>query len=536
MELKTLVQQLLKWWWLIILSTAVATVSSLIALRGQPPTYLAKSRLIVGHSIQSANPSSIDLQLSIQLAQTYVELAKGREIMKQTAAALGITELPSYTVSQVPNTQLLEIRVLDTSPERAQAVANELAQQLTRLSPTESESRLQSREFLSAQLSGIQKVMDETDARIIELKSQIDSMFSARQIADATNQMGALNSKRDNYMTMYVQVLTLLEGGANVVRVVEAAELPAAPVGQGRGTTVALAAAIGFLLATAAAYLMEYLDDTLKSPNDIRDALRLPTLGTIARIPGQDMAAMPIALQEPGAPETEAYRVLRTNIQFSSLDSPPRTLIATSSYPLEGKSTTLANLAVVLAQLGQSVILVDADLRRPAVHRIFNVPNHVGLSSALLQPQPTVDGFLHETQQPNLQLLTSGPLPPDPSELLGSHRFTAFIAALKERADIVLFDSPPVLGVTDAALLARQVDGVLLIVDAGTTRRQWALASVEALQRVNTKILGVVLNRLKDKQGGYYSYRYRASLGDEGPRSWRAKLNGVAPAGGRKTG
>jgi capsular exopolysaccharide synthesis family protein len=204
------------------------------------------------------------------------------------------------------------------------------------------------------------------------------------------------------------------------------------------------------------------------------------------------------------------------------LDSPPRTLAATSASPLEGKSTTLANLAVVLAQAGQRVILVDADLRRPRVHKIFNVPNQIGLSSALLRSETTVDGCLHETQQPNLSVLTSGPLPPDPSELLGSQRFAAFVVALKERADIVLFDCPPVLGLTDAALLARQVDGVLLVVNAGTTRRQWALAAAESLQQVNARILGVILNRYRDKRNDYYSYRY--SSGEESRQGWRAKV------------
>ena len=204
----------------------------------------------------------------------------------------------------------------------------------------------------------------------------------------------------------------------------------------------------------------------------------------------------------------EAYRALRTNIQFASMEKPAQTLLVTSPNPIEGKSTTVANLAVVIAQSGLKTIAVDADLRRPVIHRKFNLPN-AGLSMALFEePNPSSLGFLQETAVENLRVMTSGSTPPNPAELLASGRMKRLIQTLKSQSDIVLFDSPPSLVVTDAAILAAQVDGIVLVVDAGRTRRASLKRAVEALERTGTPILGVVINRLTARTGGYYYYYY----------------------------
>jgi len=210
-----------------------------------------------------------------------------------------------------------------------------------------------------------------------------------------------------------------------------------------------------------------------------------------------------IALRDPRAPAAEAYRTLRTNIQFSSLDKPLRTLMATSTAPDEGKSTTLANLAVTFAQAEQRVILVDCDLRRPTLHTLFDLPNEAGLTSMILAedaPPP-----LQETVVPGLSLLPSGPLPPRPADILGSRRMEAVIERLRAVADIVLFDTPPVVAVTDAAVLATKVDGVLLVFQAGRTSRERARRARQILEKVKANIVGVVLNNAQVEQGyGYY--------------------------------
>ncbi len=211
-----------------------------------------------------------------------------------------------------------------------------------------------------------------------------------------------------------------------------------------------------------------------------------------------------ITLRDPRSPAAEAYRTLRTNIQFSSLDKPIHTLMMTSTAADEGKTTSLANLAVTIAQAEQRVILVDCDLRRPGLHDIFNAPNEHGLTSVILEQG---DGLLplQSTPVPGLRLLTSGPLPPRPADLLGSRRMETLIERLRGEADMILFDTPPVVAVTDAAVLASRMDGVLLVLQAGKTRRDRAREARRLLEKVKANIIGVVLNNARLETGyGYY--------------------------------
>lgn len=209
-----------------------------------------------------------------------------------------------------------------------------------------------------------------------------------------------------------------------------------------------------------------------------------------------------IALRDPRSQAAEAYRTLRTNIQFSSLDKPLRSLLATSTSPDEGKSTMVANLAITMAQAEQRVILVDCDLRRPSLHTLFGLSNEDGLTTVILaQDQAPLP--LQPTEVPGLSLLTSGPLPPRPADILGSRRMEAVIARLRAEADIVLFDTPPVVAVTDAAVLATRVDGVLLVFQAQRTTRERARQARQILEKVKANIVGVVLNNAEIEYGYY---------------------------------
>jgi len=201
-----------------------------------------------------------------------------------------------------------------------------------------------------------------------------------------------------------------------------------------------------------------------------------------------------IALTDPRNPAAEAYRTLRTNLTFTALDNPIETLIVTSSAPDEDKSTVIANLAITMAQGERRIILVDADLRRPSLHEIFEVGNDRGLTSMIVEETTLDDPPLVTVGVDNLWLLPSGPIPPNPAGILGSRKMEQVIGALKERADVVLFDAPPVVAVTDAAVLGTKVDGVLLVVCAGRTRREHIERAKEQLERVHVRIVGAVLN------------------------------------------
>jgi capsular exopolysaccharide synthesis family protein len=221
------------------------------------------------------------------------------------------------------------------------------------------------------------------------------------------------------------------------------------------------------------------------------------------------MAKQPnlITLTDPRSPAAEAYRTLRTNLYFSSLDQALETLLVTSAASGEGKSTILSNLAVTMAQGEKRTILVDADLRRPSLHNLFEAGNNQGLTTMVVDESASAEPPLVETGVENLLLLPSGPLPPNPAEILGSRRMEEIIATLKTHADIVLFDAPPVIAVTDAAVLGTKVDGVLLVFSAGKTRREHAVRAKEVLERVQVRLIGAVLNNAPPDQSmsSYYA-------------------------------
>jgi non-specific protein-tyrosine kinase len=298
------------------------------------------------------------------------------------------------------------------------------------------------------------------------------------------------------------------------------------PLGSGKMTTVITAAAIGFVLAASAAYLLEYLDDSIKSPDDIRRVCDLPTLAGIATInPGAEEGSL-ITRSQPRSPISEAFRIFRTGIQFSSVDKPRRKLLITSANPGEGKSTTAANLAVVMAQAGHKVLLIDADLRRPTQHKIFNLSQQYGLTTLLLQSQMTdttynltlpSGNYTQETDEEGLYVLVSGPIPPNPSELLGSVRMKAALDVLAAGFDILIIDSPPVLALADAIVLGTQTDGVILVTLAKKTRQRQLKQAADKLREVNAHLIGVVINRVSTKGGVYDYYYYQSSYYPDEP-------------------
>ena len=213
-----------------------------------------------------------------------------------------------------------------------------------------------------------------------------------------------------------------------------------------------------------------------------------------------------ITLSDPTSPSAEAYRTLRINLEFASVDEPLRTLLVTSSGPGEGKSTALANLAAAMSDGDRAVILVDADLRRPVQHELFGLSNEQGLSDMFRSESAFNDPPMQATPNSTLRVLTSGPLPPIPSQLLAARKMDEVIASLAEKADMVLFDAPPVVAVTDASLLASKVDGVLLVVKAGDTRRDHVRDAKDRLEKVNARLVGAVLLNapFDSSMGSYY--------------------------------
>jgi non-specific protein-tyrosine kinase len=531
MELRHYLNLVWKWMWLILLSAIVAGSASYLVSKASTPLYRTKTTLMVGRVTENPDPTSVDLWTGQQLAYTYTQLAVRQPVLQGAIDSLGLDMSWQQLASQVSSnivqqTMLMEINVVDSDPYRAQVLADAIAQQLILQSPAAaSAADPEEVAFIQSQLTDLQQKIRDGQAELLQLQQEMDAASSARQIQDLQNQMNILDTKISGWQYTYSQYLISLQGGdVNALSIVEKASYNPTPISPNVRMNVILAALIGMVLAMGGAILIDYMDDTIKTPDDITRITGLATIGAIARIDGEDYPAKLVTATQPLSPTAEAYRVLRTNLQFSAVDNPPRSILMTSPRPSEGKSISLANLAVVMAQSGLKVILVDTDLRRPVQHKIFGLQNRHGFSDAILTPASDIHHHLQKTNIDNLWLLSSGSLPPNPTELLGSQRMKELISTLASEADRVLFDSPPVLAVADAAILGSRVDGVVLVTDVGRTRSNEARRAVDELRRVRANLLGVVLNRLNIRGLGYdYSYYYYYSGNGDKKRKKRKR-------------
>ncbi len=291
-------------------------------------------------------------------------------------------------------------------------------------------------------------------------------------------------------------------GGPGTVTIADPARIPTAPVKPNVRLNTTLAAAMGLLVVCGLVVLLEYLDDTVKATDEAVAGTGLPMLGVVRRLHREKRLGGPAVLD----PETaDAFLQLRTNVHFAGIGSKLKSILVTSAGPGEGKSTTAAGLAVVLAQAGERVIVVDTDLRRPSLHRIFGVPNSFGLTGLLLSDAADPSPALVESGVKNLRILPSGPLPPNPADLLMSSNMENIRNRLSSLADYVIFDSPPILAVTDASILAGTTAGTLLVAAAGKTRKTALKHAAQELVRTQTRIVGLIVNKARVRQG-YYRY------------------------------
>ncbi len=516
MDIKEYIAPALKWWWLIFLATIVAGGTSYYAASQQPPLYSTTATIIVGNAIEDPNPSNTDLNITQQLASFYVDLANRPSVQNDARESLGVNRFPSdIFVQQLNNTNVIDITVRDNNPTLAQAAANELVQQLILRSPTAQQDDLERQAFVDQQLDNYENAIQDAEQQIAAKQAELATLISAREIRDVQNDITSLESSLQTLRRDYANLLgNTQEGATNTIRVIEAAPLPTIPINNNFMLSVITAAGVGFVMAVSAAYLLEFLDDTIKLPAQANRVTDLPTLAGIAEIKEDDPL---VTVWQTRSPTAEAFRVLRTGIQFSAVDNPRQALLVTSSTPFEGKSTISANLAVVFAQAGNRVLLVDADLRRPSQHEIFDLPNKRGLTNMLMDFEVNnrnedakfiVGDITQATRVEGLFLLTSGPVPPNPSELLGSLKMRQLIDFLLAQFDYLIFDSPPVLSVTDSVILSTQVDGVLLVLRAEKSRRGRAKQMVQSLREVNANLIGTILNDLKSKSDGYDAYYY----------------------------
>jgi non-specific protein-tyrosine kinase len=510
-ELRRQIATIRAWFPLVVVSVLLAAAAAFAVSSVLPKSYEADARLIVGQSLSSVSPDYNQLLVSQQLSATYATVATTRPILQAVIGQLGLGVTPDELLKRVRvdaplGSTLLTITVQDADPARAAAIANALAQQLIADSPA-----IQGRQ--AAFQASIDADVKATQDQMAAMQAQADSLTglatrTAVQDADLATLEGRLVSLRATYATL---LSFASSNSSNVLTVVEPAVAQPQPVSPRPLLNTLLGAILGLLISAAIAFTLEYLDDAIKDTDEVQEVAGLSTLGTITRMRG-DRGRSEIyrlsSLLYPRSGAAEAYRTLRTNIEFASVDAPIRTLLVTSSIPGEGKTTTASNLAVVFAQAGRRVLLVDADLRKPGIHLLFDLPNARGLTTLLRSDQGNLESIVQATEQENLRILTTGPLPPNPAELLGSQRMRTILDRLKGDGDLVIFDSPPLQAVTDSAILSSFVDGTLLVIDAGHSRRGTVHQGRDALAKAGATVLGAVLNRIparaRSNYAGYY--------------------------------
>ncbi len=347
----------------------------------------------------------------------------------------------------------------------------------------------------------------------------------AMDMKDKAIQYNILKREADTNRELYKDLLqrvkqasVTLSMTASNIKIVDPAEVPVRPYKPKKTLNLLLAAIVGLFLGLGLAFFFEYLDNTVKGPEDVEEVLRLPSFGMVPEIAyerkrrTEDVPLHPVELITHAHPKSilsEAYRAIRTSVLLSASERPPKSLLFTSPNPAEGKTTTLLNTAIALAQTGVTVLVVDADLRNPRLHTVLAQENGAGLSS-YLSGNADFESVIQNSQIPNLFFIPAGPIPPNPSELLGSNLFKSMLDSLRGRFQHILLDSPPVLGFADAVILSTLVEGVVLVAQSGKTPRESLQRARDLLLQVNAKLLGVVVNRVELERSdyGYYYYHH----------------------------
>jgi non-specific protein-tyrosine kinase len=424
----------------------------------------------------------------------------------------------------LPNTQLLEITVVDAEPLRAKIVADELANQLVLQSPTAPQPEEQERlAFINEQLASLQANISDTEAQLAAAQLELEGAIGAREIGDLQDEIAALETKLSTLQSNYAVLLTNTNSGAtNTIQVIEQAILPTEPTRSGKVQLVLLATGIAVALATGTAYLLDYLDDSVRSPDDLT---RVSGAKTLPGIPEFARNSSLVPVLDHGArltPVADAFRALRMAVMRATANGPGKLILITGAAPQEGKSIVAANLAAAIGQGQKTTLLIDADLRRPRQQELFDLPDSDGLAELLTaldtiepsgSPEALIKRTMHRIDRSCLHLIGAGSDRSDGARLLGSDCMKVLLQSVSRRFDYVIIDSPPLLAVSDALLLSTQVDGVILVTSAGLTPRKHLEHALHRLSEVEANVLGVVLNRRKlDDNYRYYQY-YRAEPG-----------------------
>jgi capsular exopolysaccharide synthesis family protein len=546
LELVTYWKIIRKRLWLILLLMVIGGAGTGYYASQTPPRYTTSTTLYLNPAIANMSYSYSAIDSLQSLASTYSEFMRTRAFADRVAAELqGAVSsgqvLGSLSTQYVENTQFFRISATTGDPQSAQQLANAaakvlIAQNIAR-QQAEAEQRkaqavpdaeraklVEARDTLQQQIEVYNGYIANLQAQLDQLKTAPKTEDNAKQLLDTQQQMLNYQSLRQTALTgladTQAAITTTSDSGQtslDTAVVVDQAPLPGGPLPVNITQQILIAILAAMTMGAALAFLLEYTDYTIKTPEAMESIYNMPVQGVIGKAPKQGSGRSPgelVTVLNTRSPIAESFRALRTGVHVAGLSSPLRKLMVTSARPSEGKTFVTANLAISLAQTGLKVILVDADLRKPSQHYLFDLPLAPGFTDLVINPSMLIEEALQPTAVETLKVLTCGIIPPNPAELIGSRRAAEMMEQLAQHADLVIFDTPPAATVTDALVIAPRVDAVLQVVLSGQTRVDVVRRCKTLLERNGARLLGPVLNQVPRVDMTSYEYYYSSGYYD----------------------
>jgi non-specific protein-tyrosine kinase len=486
--------------WLILITTIVTLAIVAFGTLQMPPRYTATTLLrLLPYGFDAVDYTQ--LQYSSRLANSYIEVAQSDIVREQVQQQLGLTELPRYELSIITNTDLMRLEVNANDPVLAREVANAVADVLVDQDQAtyQSVGRL-AQDILSEELATLEAELETLEAEYRELIAQVP--VPTERIAQLSREIDERERVYNRVLDTYTQARVSQTLQSNVITVVQRADVPTQPSGPNLPLNMAIGAGAGLIGGIALAFIFELSDDKLYTAKQAENAANLTVIGKIPRI-GRSQR---YTLVNDHSVQSEAFRHLRTQVYSMAQNRNVKTLLLTSAEPEVGKSTVVANLAHSIAQSGRDVLVIDADMRRPKLHELLSVSNGYGLAH-VLAGEVAVGEAIVKTAIPHLYILPSGRTPSNPAELLSRSTMEEMLGDLREKFSMILIDSPPFLAVTDAAILAPLVDGVVMVLMLSYSTQDAVADTREQLASVNARLAGVVVNRA-DEDTAYRKYHY----------------------------
>lgn len=495
--------------WLIVLTMAIAGSTAFAVSSQQDPQYSATATLLIVPAQTIGSNELTALQASRSIAETYRLLITTGPVLERVVEELNLpydaVELDErVSTAIVGETQVIEVTAIDGDPDVAALIATTVVQQFQVRMEEQNRTRL-----------GIANVDAESqDNTTVESQSpQSQNSAAERQVDFLSRGLGHIEASLSEGQVPAsaadssdpVPVTALIE-------IWEPARVPSEPFEPQPLLSLAIGLIVGLLLGIGLIVVVEFLDNTVKPEHDLQSLVNAPVLSTIGQIAKlQSGSSQLFTVTHERSGPAEAMRLLRTNLDFASASEEIKTLVITSPGPGEGKSTLTANLGVVMAQAGAKTVILDGDLRKPTLHKIFGVQNDAGVTTLITHPDKSWTSVSKQVATPNLFLVPSGPIPPNPSDLLSSERFNQLLERIRQESDIILIDSPPVHSASDSLSLAGHADGLLLVSQSHKTRTDALRGAAQAARQGRIRLVGLVLNRLTGSQGSTYYGEYYES-------------------------